>query len=207
MRRLARRADSAFVGLGLVAIFFLQGPAEQASASCAPPVAISSAVAQSDVVVVGTVVATRSRGRIATLAVDEVWTGQVDNTFEVYGGPPDDNTATSVDRTYDVGTRDLLFAYEPRAHGSSPIFGGRYEDNDCSNTQPWNETLAAFRPGSATIVSGPVESPRAHPASSPQPRSDDSRVREAAGLATVAGLATRWPLLMRRRSSAAAVDV
>ncbi len=132
--------------------FVLFGPVAPARASCAPPLRVPDAVAQSDVVVVGTVTATRSRGRIATVSVDELWKGKPTRGFEVYGGPAKDNMATSVDRTYVVGARYLVFAYEPAAHGNPSTFGGTYEDNNCSATQPWKGSLTAYRPADATVI-------------------------------------------------------
>ena len=80
-----------------------------AHASCMPPLELAAAIEQADVVVVGTVTATTSRSRIATLDVDEVWKGDVGATFEVAGGARGD-VASTVDRTYESGTRYLLFA-------------------------------------------------------------------------------------------------
>lgn len=120
---------------------------------------VGDAIEQSDVVVVGTVTATRSRNRIATVKVEEVWKGDVGNTFQVAGGPANGNAATSVDRTYAVGTRYLLFAMEPGAHSSQGTFGARYEDSNCSTTQTWSESLSPFRPARATVVTDPPPTP------------------------------------------------
>ena len=132
--------------------------AEPAAASCAPPLTVTDAITQSDLVVVGTVTSARSRNRIATVAVDEVWKGNAGSTVEVVGGPQSDNAGSSVDRTYEVGVRYLIVAYEPGAHGYPSVFGGRYEDNNCSVTQPWTDTLAVFRPATAKVIAPPSTS-------------------------------------------------
>ncbi len=134
------------------------GSTRPAAASCAAPISITDALAHADIVVVGTVTATRSHDRIATVTVEETWKGAVGTTFEVFGGPDRDNEATSVDRTYQVGQRYLLFASEPAAHGNAAIFGGRYEDNSCSTTQIWDPALAQYRP--ATAVTAPASTRR-----------------------------------------------
>jgi hypothetical protein len=98
------------------------------------------------------VTATRSHNRIATVAVDAVWKGDVANSLEVFGVPDRDDALTTVDRTYDIGARYLILAFEPAAHGSPGTFGGHYEDNACSGTQPWSDKLAEFRPATVTTV-------------------------------------------------------
>ena len=113
---------------------------------------LATSIRQADAVVVGTVTATRSGGRIATVQVEEQWRGRLPAVFELRGGPAADNTATSVDRSYQVGRRYLLFVTEPAAHGSQGTFGGAFEDNSCSATQPFTPDLARFRPLSATSV-------------------------------------------------------
>ncbi len=144
---------------------------DPAGASCMPPPDVPTAIAQSDIVVVGTVTSARSQDRVATVHVEERWKGDVDPTFEVFGGPAADGMATSVDRTYEVGGRYLLFAREPAAHGDPATFGGRYEDSGCSTTQAWTDALAQFRPATATIIGDngdgvpPVSTSGAPPAS------------------------------------------
>ncbi|GAC1600995.1 MAG: hypothetical protein NVS3B21_28390 [Acidimicrobiales bacterium] len=146
-----RTAAVSLLTVAASAVFVTSGVVP-ASASCVAPVPIPDAVTQADVVVVGTVTATRSENRVATIRVEERWKGTVGNTFEVVGGAGTERMATSVDRTYEVGRRYLVFAQEPAAHGAPGTFGGRYEDNNCSSTQPWNENLAQFRPETAAII-------------------------------------------------------
>ncbi|MGH9185353.1 MAG: hypothetical protein ACRD0U_06015, partial [Acidimicrobiales bacterium] len=74
--------------------------APRAVASCMPQPSLETAIEQTPIVIVGTVSSTRSRDRIATVNVDEVWKGTIEPTFELWAGPEQDNEATSVDRTY-----------------------------------------------------------------------------------------------------------
>ncbi len=158
MQLLRRARFEAAVAIVISTVVTLAWPAP-AGASCIPPLAVPDAIAQADLVVVGTVTATRSRDRIANVAVEEIWKGDVGPTVEVFGGPDREDAATSVDRVYEVGTRYLIFAFEPGAHAALGTFGGQYEDTDCSTTQPWNESLAAFRPATATTVTPPSTAP------------------------------------------------
>lgn len=116
------------------------------------PTGLGDAIANADLVVVGTVVSTRSHHRVATVHREELWKGRVGLTLEVFGGPADGHVATSVDRTYRVGERYLLLVRAPAARGQPPIFGGRYEDSQCSGTRPWTEALARYRPATATVT-------------------------------------------------------
>lgn len=179
-----------FRSVAALALALCAGPAlvlagsDPAGASCTPPEDVPTAIAKSDIVVVGTVTSTRSQNRIATIHAEEIWKGDVDPSFEVFGGPSSGNMATSVDRTYDIGGRYLLFAHEPAAHGDPPTFGGRYEDSSCSTTQTWSDALGQFRPTTATIVGrdqdgGPPVSTRGLP---PAPRPADLGWWLAAGI-------------------------
>ena len=150
MRTSRRRYTAALVVAGVSVLAFAGG--DPAGASCAPAVGVADGITQADVVVVGTVTSARSADRVATIHVEEVWKGEVGETFEVFGGPAAENALTSVDRTYEVGRRYLLFAREPAAHGNPAIFGGRYEDNDCSSTQLWTDSLVQYRPATASVV-------------------------------------------------------
>ena len=58
----------------------------------------------------------------------------------MHGGPDDRAVTTSVDRTYQEGTRYLVVARR---------VGDVLVDNACSATQPWNAGLAALRPPGA----------------------------------------------------------
>lgn len=151
---------------GVLLLILIIGLASPSAASCAPPLALGDAVATSDLVVIGTVTATRSGNRIATVAVEDIWKGDSASVIEVAGGPDAANAATSVDRSYNVGTRYLFFIFEPAAHGSPGTFGARYEDNNCSDTRPYTADLDSLRPGSAHRIETP---PPTSPASNPSP--------------------------------------
>jgi hypothetical protein len=206
VRRLSRFAAALALALAGVTVPLLGG-SEPAGASCAPPVGIAAGIAQADVVVVGTVASARSGNRVATVRVEEVWKGDVGESFEVFGGPAAENALTSVDRKYEVGRRYLLFAREPAAHGNPAIFGGRYEDNDCSTTQPWTDTLIQYRPATARMVGKKVStappastSPSAVAARAPH----DSTVERWLLIATVGcGLLLAIALIRRRNRPAA----
>jgi hypothetical protein len=88
----------AFMVVGVTVSMFAGN--EPADASCSPRVDVGDGIAQADVVVVGTVASARSGHRIATVHVEEVWKGDVGESFEVFGGPAAENALTTVDRAY-----------------------------------------------------------------------------------------------------------
>ncbi|MGI8791870.1 MAG: hypothetical protein ACR2H3_01610 [Acidimicrobiales bacterium] len=209
MLRGRRRAVAVSVVL-VCGLFLLAGPVQPAGASCAAPLDVPDAIVQSDVVIVGTVTATRSRDRIATVNVEEVWKGDVGNAFQVAGGPAKDNAATSVDRTYAVGTRYLIFAIEPGAHSSRGTFGARYEDGNCSTTQTWSESLSAFRPASASVVTEPPPTSvltRPGATSPGESRTAWWLLAAVFATATVAGAALVRARFQRRRQQTDSSDV
>jgi hypothetical protein len=91
-------------------------------------------------VFVGTVLDVR-HDTTARFQVEEVWVGDVGSEVVVLGGPDEAGMATSVDRTWRVGTTYLVLTH---------VVDGRLMDNSCSSTQEWDEALAAARPASAT---------------------------------------------------------
>lgn len=182
-------------GAGLV----LAG-SSRASASCMPPTDVPTAISQSDIAVVGTVTSTRSRDRIATVRVEELWKGDVGGVFEVFGGPSEDNMATSVDRVYEVGGRYLLFALEPAAHGYQAAFGGRYEDSGCSTTQAWNAELAQFRPATATIIGGPKNAASSSTTEAPPARTASDPWWQVAAIIGSGSVLTAGAVAWRRRA-------
>jgi hypothetical protein len=125
--------------------------APTAQASCAPAPPLDQAIAQANVVFVGTVQSTEHDGLTANFRVEDVWKGEVGATAVVHGGPGiaalEDaarkglGVATSVDRTYEMGTRYLVVS-----HGKAD---GVLLDNICSSTQPYKDDLASFRPAGA----------------------------------------------------------
>lgn len=137
---------------GVLIVAFVIGTQSPASASCAPPLALADAVTSADIVAVGTVTAARNNARIATVTLEDIWKGDPASKIEVAGGPDAANAMTTVDRTYEVGTRYLFFIFEPAAHNSPGTFGARYEDNNCSDTRPYTAELDYLRPASARRV-------------------------------------------------------
>jgi len=173
----------------------------EAQASCVPSPGVSAAIDVTDLVFVGTAVSTTNRGRWATFAVEDIWRGAPgEGPLMVRGGPADAgggvSSATSVDRNYTRGVRYLVFASDPAAAGAPPQWGGRWEDNACSETQPYRDELGRFRPATAHRVD--------------QPASPDDKLRErapggyewisaAAALVVATFGAAAW--LRRRRTS------
>lgn len=95
-----------------------------ASASCAfVPDAAQWATA--DAAFVGTVVNVENNARWAIVRVEEVWQGPDQPVEVVVRGGPEGNAATSVDRTYTVGTRYLFAVW---------IVDGELSDSSCSGT-------------------------------------------------------------------------
>lgn len=143
--RLVRFATA--VGLGLGALW---APAA-ASASCVLLPDGEELWRTADAVFVGTVVDVENNARWAKVTVDEVWTGP-DQPAEVVvrGGPADQGTGSSVDRTYLVGAR-YLFAVL--------VVDGNLEDNACSGTTQVDAIdLDAMRPDDVrTPNGGPVD--------------------------------------------------
>ena len=164
---------------------------------------LTDAIGSSDLVLVGTVSSARSNNRIATVAVEDLWKGESGAVIEVAGGPDAANSATSVDRTYTVGTRYLFFIFEPVAHGSPGTFGARYEDNDCTDTRPYTADLDSLRPVSARrVASSPPTAPTAPAQAAPAPAASSSDSAAVLYIAAAAGSAVALALLaifVRRR--------
>ena len=111
-----------------------------AAASCMMPPPIEDAIAQGEVVFVGTVGVAVNDGRWVTVGVEEIWKGpELPPAVEVRGGP-EPGTASSVDRSYTQGTRYLFVV---------AVEDNRLVDNACSSTTEWSEDLAQFRPEGA----------------------------------------------------------
>jgi hypothetical protein len=203
------------VSLGVIA-----GTAPPAAASCAAPTTVEEEINRADLVVVGVVTEVANRDRWATVAVEQVWKGTgSERRVTVRAGPADPPGGTtqamsSVDRTYVLGTRYLLFARDPKAHGSVAIWGsdGRFEDNNCSATQPYvAATLDRFRPTNARRVPGerareapPV--PRPAPSAS-RPARDNREWLPMLWLAGAAAVALGAVVVVRRRSAAGHASV
>ncbi|MEA2672970.1 MAG: hypothetical protein QOI92_162 [Chloroflexota bacterium] len=118
-------------------------------ASCVRPPDVKTAVASADIVFIGTVMATATENSPARVAVEEVWRGP-DQPAEVLmrvGSVGD--TATSVDRTVEVGVKYLFVPYLD--------VNGVLNDNACSSTTPWTADLMGLRPAGARLpIGGPA---------------------------------------------------
>jgi hypothetical protein len=130
----------AAVGLG-----WLVWLPQAAGASCAELPRLAQSVASADVIFVGRVTAVTNGSRWATVAIEDVWKGRdLPAAVEVHAGPADPpgplQAASSVDRTYRVGSRYIFFPY-----GKPPTF----RDSSCSATQRYEKRLEGFRPASA----------------------------------------------------------
>lgn len=120
----------------------------QASASCAALPDRETGWNLADAVFVGTVTSVANGGRWATVRVDEVWKGPDQPAEVVVRGGPGGNVASSVDRTYEVGTRYLFAA---------GISDGNLVDNSCSATAPVDTIdLGAIRPANVRLPLGTV---------------------------------------------------
>lgn len=124
----------------LTMLVLLSSPAT-AVASCMQPPPLEKAVTSAEIVFVGTVRATTNENRWATVEVEEVWRGPDQSVAVVIKGGPAGNTATSVDRSFEIGVRYLFF---PSADPE-----GGLADTSCSSTTPWTEAMLALRPADA----------------------------------------------------------
>lgn len=117
----------------------------RASALCAGPGPWRTAISEAPAVFVGEVVSVRSGGRWATVDVEAVWKGVVEDVVEVRSGafdPPGGLISmSSVDRTYDAGRTYVFVPFE----GDDDVF----EDNSCTRTTPYRAALETHRPGPA----------------------------------------------------------
>ena len=134
--------------LGIVAVagLALLATPSIALADCMMPPPVEEAARTADIVFVGTVTSTANRDSWASVTVEEVWRGPDQPATVVVKGGPAGNAATSVDRSFVVGTKYLFFPYVDPEAGLS--------DNSCTNTQAWTNDLAAIRPADARQPTG-----------------------------------------------------
>jgi hypothetical protein len=204
----------------VVSLGVIVGAAHPALASCAPPTTVEEEIDRADLVVVGVVSQVANRDRWATVAVEEVWKGTgSEGRVNVRAGPADPPGGTtqamsSVDRTYVLGIRYLVFASDPKAHGWVASWGsdGRFEDNNCSATQPYVAAkLDRFRPPNARRMPGEVarEAPStSRPApSTSRPARDDREWSPMLWVAGAAIVAFGVVVMVRRRSAAGHASV
>jgi hypothetical protein len=131
-----------------VSAFYVIGTAG-VEASCVMPRPLPESVATAPLVFVGTVVSTADGDRVAHVKVESIWKGHNLPTYiDVHGSPASGfGVATSVDRRYRAGERDLfvLFSDQPP-----------YQDNSCSATQPYTAQVAALAPADAKLPAPPT---------------------------------------------------
>jgi hypothetical protein len=114
-------------------------------AACASTPSLVDAIAQADVVFVGTVIFLENDSHWATVDVEERWRGAADlgSTVIVHGsGEP--GLQTAIDRAYEL--RRYLFVV---GRGD-----GFLVDNACTGTTPWTDALARLRPGDVQPAPG-----------------------------------------------------
>jgi hypothetical protein len=129
----------------LVTLFVLSALAAEsaaAHASCAAQPSVRDQIGAARLVFVGTVVATSDSDRIARVRVESIWKGpDLPAYVDVHGSPVSgQNAASSIDRHYRAGDRDLFVLFSENA----PL-----QDNSCSATQPYTAELAALAPADA----------------------------------------------------------
>jgi hypothetical protein len=120
-----------------------------AQASCAQMPSLQEAVTTAPLVFVGTVVSTSDGDRVARVSVESIWKGpDLPAYVDVHGSPASGGAgATSVDRKFRVGERDLFVLFSDRPP---------YQDNSCSATQPYTAGLGALAPDDARPAAPPT---------------------------------------------------
>ncbi len=139
--------------VALLSVGVVFSVATPASASCVIPPPMAKAIREAPAVFVGTVVETSNMRRWVTVAVSEVWKGNVGPEVEVRAGPKDPpgptGVSTSVDRHYRDGETYLFLPYRGD--------GNKFRDSDCSRTTRYESRLDRFKPAGAESPS-PSES-------------------------------------------------
>ena len=136
------------LSLFVLVVTLLVGRFGQAHAICAgtapngQPLTIATALNSSDVVLIGTVESTSNMNRYAVVRVDEIWKGKIaSQLIKVKGGAAPSGgkfmTVGEHDRSYVVGTR---YVFDLSGSGST------FEDNTCTLTTKWDDSLRSFRP-------------------------------------------------------------
>lgn len=119
------------------------------AADCQPAGPIEAALAEAPIAFVGVV--TALDGPVATIAVREVWAGEVPNLVEVRGLADD---ARGVDAGFGAG-----FSEDDRHWTAGATYlvvpsvdGAVLRDGICTATTEWRADLSALRPETARIV-------------------------------------------------------
>ena len=120
-----------------------------AQASCARLPSLQEQVATAPLVFIGTIVSTSDGDRVARVRVESIWKGpDLPAYVDVHGSPASGwGAATSVDRRFSAGERDLFVLFSDRPP---------YTDNNCSATQPYTAELAALAPADARPPAPPT---------------------------------------------------
>ena len=131
-----------------LAAFGLIGSSE-ARASCAVPPSVQEQIASAQLVFVGTIAFTSDNDRVARVKVESIWKGpNLPAYVYVHGSSVSGAfTATSVDRMYRQGERDLFVLFSDRQP---------FQDNSCSATQPYTAELSALAPADARLPAAPT---------------------------------------------------
>jgi len=133
VRFVSRVLVLALLLVGAIAVVLPQ----PALASCAEIPDLETAFADAEVVFIGVVTELSNGNRTAQMQVEEVWKGpQLPDTVTVNGTPDLSSAATSVDRTYELGTY-IVFP----VNSTSP-----FEDNACTLTQQASTALDVINP-------------------------------------------------------------
>ena len=160
---------------------------QAAMASCAELPAVPDAFAQAEAVFSGTVETVEMGGRLATVAVDLVWKGEVADQVQVQGTDMlDPNMATSVDRSYLAGFNYVFFV---------TVGGVGFVDNACTATQEATSDLIAQLD---EVHGGPGSAPRAAP-SQPEPAASSPFDLVGVAFAAGVGLMVVGAVVARRR--------
>ena len=138
--RVTRLLRALRVAASVAALAFVLTPSA-ALADCMMPAPVQEAAQTADIVFVGTVTETANRNSWASVAVEEVWRGPDQPASVVVKGGSGGDMVSSVDRTFEAGTRYLFFPYRGDDGGLA--------DNSCTNTTPWTADLAQVRPADA----------------------------------------------------------
>lgn len=129
----------AVVSVGLFLGLFLPVSTD---ASCAGGVSLTEAIHSAPTAFVGTVTGVSDRGRRAQVHVDDVWKGvDLPADVAVVGSPDVSAAATDVDRMF---TNDRQYLFVPTSGGPQS-----FQDNSCTQTQPYSDALVSMRPASA----------------------------------------------------------
>lgn len=138
---------AALLALGAFGVIGTAG----AQASCArlTSPSLQEHVAAAPLVFVGTVVSTSDGDRVARVRVESIWKGpDLPAYVDVHGSPASGwGAATSVDRRFRAGERDLFVLFSDRPP---------YQDNNCSATQPYTAELGALAPDDARPPAPPA---------------------------------------------------